>query len=399
MDKWATLEPVKLHESSKPSTKSRLLTNRFSTKPLASRSAFVGPLPAEIHILILAFLPIPSLPSYARASRALYRLSQDERLWERKWNALGVAKHDLSSILDDLEGKNLLGSTSKGPPMLTVDDEDDFGDFASAPLAVRLSTPLPTEAGNFVNFSGLTNMTLNSAPTKPSFRSLYIRAHTALIPLCRALLSPPHLVLSSLFPPPSPPRLRRQSLILHLLALFLSPSIQPLKTWSSLRYALRAAMDRFDAALLSAFDTADGKGDEPGMKEAAWGSWEVWEGKEGEEWEMGKVWAEKREIFYEGSDWNPLNNFTWVVSLKYSRYQLKLCLVYSKEGKLGFEPMDEFINHILDAIRTDGSRAVRVFPPTSGVLPAFSERLAVEVVGVINWDRLLRAEWTASTHR
>ena len=59
----------------------------------------------------------------------------------------------------------------------------------------------------------------------------------------------------------------------------------------------------------SGFDVADGKGDEVGMREAAEASWEVWDGT-GREWELGKVWAEKREIFYEQSKWKPLDNFT-----------------------------------------------------------------------------------------
>ena len=45
------------------------------------------------------------------------------------------------------------------------------------------------------------------------------------------------------------------------------------------------------------------------LREAADASWEVWDGP-GAEWELGKVWAEKREIFYEQSKWKPLDNFT-----------------------------------------------------------------------------------------
>jgi recyclin-1 len=109
-------------------------------------------------------------------------------------------------------------------------------------------------------------------------------------------------------------------------------------------------MDRFDANMLAAFDRADSRGDEEGMREAAWASWIVWEGAErgedsshvstltsstsivagslygglgaartewgglglgdtGPEWELGKVWAEKREIFYESGRWDALENF------------------------------------------------------------------------------------------
>ena len=82
--------------------------------------------------------------------------------------------------------------------------------------------------------------------------------------------------------------------------------------WETLSAALRAAVDRFEDGLLTAFDVADGKGDEKAMAEAAEASWEVWDGSGGE-WELGRVWAEKLEIFYEQSKWKPLDNFTYVL--------------------------------------------------------------------------------------
>ena len=45
--------------------------------------------------------------------------------------------------------------------------------------------------------------------------------------------------------------------------------------YDGLVLSLRSAMDHFDATLLSAFDVADGKGDEAAMKEAAESSWEL----------------------------------------------------------------------------------------------------------------------------
>ncbi|KAF8635631.1 hypothetical protein AX15_000269 [Amanita polypyramis BW_CC] len=131
-------------------------------------------------------------------------------------------------------------------------------------------------------------------------------------------------------------------------------------------------MDRFDANLLAAFDTADGRGDEDAMREAAESSWDIWESSlslDGSrapgaivEWEMGKVWAEKREIFYEHGQWNALDNFT-------------------KENQLDFDAMDEFISVALTSIKDHGSCAVRVFPPAAQVLIYFADRLANEVIG------------------
>lgn len=44
--------------------------------------------------------------------------------------------------------------------------------------------------------------------------------------------------------------------------------------------------------------------------------------------------------------------------------------------------MDSFISFVLQAIEEHGSRAVRVFPPTSQVLISFAERIASEVVSL-----------------
>ena len=52
----------------------------------------------------------------------------------------------------------------------------------------------------------------------------------------------------------------------------------------------------------------------------------------------------------------------------------------SPNDGLDFRPMDEFISHILQSIRDNGSAAVRIFPPPSGVLQLYSDRLAMEVV-------------------
>ena len=74
--------------------------------------------------------------------------------------------------------------------------------------------------------------------------------------------------------------------------------------------SLRSAIDRLDTSLLAAFDHADSRGEEDKMREAAESCWEVWDGVG--DWELGKVWAEKREIFYEQGQWEPMDNFKCV---------------------------------------------------------------------------------------
>ncbi|KAG8918286.1 F-box protein: endocytic membrane traffic, recycling ReCYcling 1 [Tulasnella sp. 418] len=275
-------------------------------------------------------------------------------------------------------------------------EDDDFGDFASAtgttisPVVPRSqpgwtvmedfsgTSSTPTR-NSFLNGNSLNNSKASSSPAT-EYRSKYIRAHTLLKPLLPTLLSPSHLILTNLFPSTSSNTLSllQQSQTLHLLLLFLSPQIQPVLAWPSLLTSLKSAIDRFEAASLSAFDVADGLGEEKGMKDAAYASWELWEsnrentktasnllstgGGRGMDWELGKVWAEKKDIFYEAGQWDPIKNFT-------------------ASKTLDFQPMDDFMKHVLDAIRTHGAMAVRVFPPPSGVLISFCERLANEVVG------------------
>ena len=80
--------------------------------------------------------------------------------------------------------------------------------------------------------------------------------------------------------------------------------------WGFLRQALLAAADRFDSTCLVAFEVADSKDDERGMCIAAESSWKVWEAGGGvrDQWECGRVWVEKREVFYENAKWDPAEN-------------------------------------------------------------------------------------------
>jgi recyclin-1 len=260
MDKFAILEPTKLNASA-ATTSARLLYRNHTQKP-STGLAFVGRLPADLHLLVLTHLPVPDIPSYCRCSRRTASLAREDKVWEIKWKSLGVEKHNLADVLDALEK------------------------LAQGEAAA-----------------------LRSAPTISSFQSKYIRAHLLLKSTTSALTSPPHLILSALTPFVSS-SLIQQAKILHLLSLFLSPLVQPLKAWGSMYASLRSAIDRFEATLLAAFDHADSQGEEDKMREVAESSWEVWDGAG--DWELGKVWAEKREVFYEQGHWDPLDNFKYV---------------------------------------------------------------------------------------
>ncbi|KAJ4490293.1 exocyst complex component Sec10-like protein [Lentinula aciculospora] len=350
MDKFKTLEPLKLYSTA------------ASVSPIRKATVapqFVGKLPSNLHLLILSYLPVPDFPAYARCSHATAALAESEMIWEKRWTSLKMDNKGLGAVLDDLE-EHLRGraaeSRAAAPPTITVDDE--FGDFASVDVP---SDEMGDFVGAFQNPTTPMSASLwtNSFKSTSTFRAQYIRAHNLLKPLIKTLSSPPHIILDDLAAAVTS-SLRLEASTLRLLFLFLSHIIQPVRKWREYKATLRSAMDRFDANLLAAFDKADEKGDENGMREAADSSWLVWDGADND-WEMGKVWAEKREIFYDQS-WDPLANFT-------------------EDRRLAFDAMDDFMSLVLNAISEHGSRAVRVFPAEAGVLISFSERVASDVVG------------------
>jgi len=287
MDKFTTLEPTRLYASS-------ALNKRASKAPTISR--WIGKLPADLHLLVLNHLPIPDIPAYARASKATADLSRDEKVWQRRWNDLCVTRHALDDTLDELESKQKAKTRTRSPPTIPVDSfDDEFGEFTSAPGIPSI----PSLSAAFP-FTG-------ALPGKQTFRVRYMRAHSILKMCLAPLQQPPHAVISSLTPLIGE-SLLSQARSLRLLSYFLSPHIQSVRNWDILLAALKATIDRFDSSLLTAFDAADSRGDEVMMKEAAHASWQVWPGIG--DWEMGKVWAEKREILYEQGRWDPLANFT-----------------------------------------------------------------------------------------
>lgn len=305
MEKFETLQPTRLYA---PDVKTSKLS-KATTAP----TQFVGRLPIDLHILVLVHLPIPDFPAYARCSRSLSNLSRHEKVWEVKWNALRFAKYThFKALLDELEDSKKIkdgGLMKNMPPTLAVGDvDDDFGDFAQAQVPATAGF-MAIEDKNQV-YASISSM------RPPANLELFQRVHRLLKPYAPSLTSPPHAILASLFPsmpgvPPVP--LLQQSRILHLLLLWLSPQIKPLRKWRDYSASLRSAVDRHEANLLAAFDIAESRNDEKGMTEAAKASWEVFDGAG--EWELGRVWAEKREIFYEAAKWNPMDNLTYVYLL------------------------------------------------------------------------------------
>jgi recyclin-1 len=288
MDKFATLEPIRLHSQSSSSQSRSGAPPKPAHQPKSS--PLIGRLPTSLHLLILTYASIPTIPAYARSCRALLSLARSEELWNARWLNLDLDRLGLSHVLDVLEEKahgEKAREREKQPPTLMVDD-DEFGDFASGGMQA-----VDDEMGEFVGGSvpstpfgaaafaarPISVPVDTASPTgkKDASRLKYIRAHSLLVPCARVLTQPSHLILtalaallpsqtsSSLIPrtptSPKPPSsdsnastLILQAQLIHVLALFLSPANQPLVTWQTLSDYLRGTSDRFQAALYASAD-------------------------------------------------------------------------------------------------------------------------------------------------
>ncbi|WVR07610.1 hypothetical protein IAU60_004652 [Kwoniella sp. DSM 27419] len=425
MDKWAPIAPSNKGGPSTHNLSARFASVLKPSKPSARGSTSTGPLvgrwPENVLLHIIDHLPIPDLPNVARANRACARLVKDERGWEVRCRWLDLPP-ETASPRQDSPRKQL--PTPKKPSFsggsksrFSVDDdfgdfssqgndvfEDvDFGDFEGARANGHTSgsgrkeqnlldfdeMPLPsrpTGSGQQARTTGFFALTptkpkssgpYSNVPPGPYYRA-YKSYHLSLLPHCRSIRSSPSpsSTLSLLFPPTAAtgmaPPLPVQSDLLLALLLFLSPRLQPLREWGFLRQALLAAADRFDSTCLVAFEVADSKKDENGMRTAAQSSWRVWEAGGGsrDQWECGRVWVEKREVFYDTARWDSSENIVKVQST-----------TGGTTRQLDFTPMDAFISHVLEAFRIDAELALRVFPANASVILSFCDRVASDVIG------------------
>lgn len=333
----------------------------------------VGRWPEDILVRVAGHLPVQDTPAFARANRALARIARDEANWKARCAVLCVepqaGESDFASILSSLIAPNadspedktaepaasdMRETTSTSKPRLSVskprtssmnrprtvsgkdddfgdfgeagnDFEDvDFGDFTAAKAGEKSlldfdAVPLPSRpaTGRATGFFAVAPPSSAATTNGPGpYYNAYKKRHSELVPLCQHLRtsSAPSTTLSLLFPPSPttglPPTLEEQGNVLLELLHFLSPQIQPLQDWGFLRQALLAAADRFDSTCLVAFEMADSRKDEAGMRIAADASWKVWDAGGGrrEEWECGRVWVEKREVFYEAGKWDAAEN-------------------------------------------------------------------------------------------
>jgi recyclin-1 len=130
-------------------------------------------------LLLLAHLPIPDVPAYARTCHTTVSLVHDDSLWEKQWRALGIDQYALQDVLNMLEARSK-ASTAESDRDIA---DEEFGDFMS------VSGP-PSQMGNFVGGGGAALSSLfmlalslslpHPSTTNATFKSKYIHAHSLL---------------------------------------------------------------------------------------------------------------------------------------------------------------------------------------------------------------------------
>lgn len=239
MDRYSTLEPVRLHGQAHPT------------------SLFVGKLPTDLHLLVLSYLPVPDFPAYSRCSHATSSLAVTDKIWQSRLGALGPHS---PAVLEHLENvaKSQNGSAPKGPATLQATVDDEFGSFETggdvgSSLMSGAEDPSAGEYTDFVGaFDAFTVVEPPTMPKKETPLTQYIRAHNLLKPLLRTLSAPPHLVLNALDKVAMPAdfgyeggMLMMRAQVLDLMAHFLSDAVKPVRNCATLMYSLRGAIDRF----------------------------------------------------------------------------------------------------------------------------------------------------------
>lgn len=317
----------------------------------------VGRVPASVFARIVGHCALSNVPHVARASRASAMVCMsDDRAWERRCQLAGVVVEKRT--------RRRVSQGARSPPSLPTprfgeDDhngDDEFGGFAEIAIEappraagsldlLGSSSPLPSSdrrssRGFFPLSPTLPSSTSHRSPPLCDSYVAY-RSHChQLAPYISILRSSssisPSQLLSSLFPPSTSPTLDSQSATLQALLRHLSDGIEPTRDWGWLRQVLQGVCDRFESTCLAAFEKAEGRankvdgGDVKQMKMAAEASWAIWrtlretatssgggrqqqqrrrrERDDAADWELGRVWVEKREVFYEAGRWDPGQN-------------------------------------------------------------------------------------------
>ena len=277
------------------------------------------------------------------------------------------------------------------PPLLTSSPLKPTSPFHQPFVPSPLGLPLLAPAA-----SSNTTSSFTKQPT-PQDDFIYVHGLLRPLLIYLVPATPPHQLLMRLFPPvelppqplkhrskpslvptngtarPWPSETYFQAMLLHLITLWLGDRVKGVRKDKTVitDQILRGAVDRFEVAMLKQFEDADGRADEWAMREAAWCAWEIWEwrdylpksgaskalagpsgnhlstatglmfgggiGSTGDVtsavWEVGKVWIERREVFYETGRWDPNLNFTCVSTVLPSSSNSQGIVLYILTGR------------------------------------------------------------------
>jgi len=170
MERWTALLPDRANSGT---------IRDYDNPRLPPPPRLIGRLPAEAYIAVLAHLPIPDIPQFARCSRACARLARDDRLWRRKLEWLDYKgpgqvewRAPFGAVTDQVVQSPTTSTKPnpfKPPPpahssrpisahkqsLLGATDIDEFGDFlAAGPEHEPVATAGSDDDDEFGDFNG-----------------------------------------------------------------------------------------------------------------------------------------------------------------------------------------------------------------------------------------------------
>ncbi|CAG8529642.1 9743_t:CDS:10 [Funneliformis caledonium] len=327
-------------------------------------------LPPDLLIRILGYLPITSLPNFARACRRFKVLVYDDELWEQHLKVLGIWKDYGNGDIMNAPVEPLYVNakhTVRGKADMMLNDCSEFDPIATPPA----SPTTPNHTGNLLDFAIKTarsHKTLSLIPGLPSdpfsqkSRAASTgAARTAFKKIYRELL-PYYLDFrhrrkdSRLFKEYNDPA--DQAKMLARLINF--GKINITLDSEQINGALETTIEYFENSALHHFELAYNVNNTTEMQKWAAILLNLNGGSA-----CIQVFIQKNSIFFDYL-YNPLDNFTYGST--------------SHLSELSYASMKEFFNYVEEEIKKQAILINQVFPQDADVFYTFVERVVEDVI-------------------
>ncbi|UZO14240.1 uncharacterized protein OCT59_005700 [Rhizophagus irregularis] len=325
-------------------------------------------LPPDLLIRILKYLPIASLPNFARACRRFKVLVYDDELWEQRLKTLGVWKDYENGDIMNAPVEPLYVNakhTVKGKDNNKFNQDSKFSEFD--PFASPPSSPTtPNNTGNLLDFAITTANSLIPGLPLDSFSQKSRAASTG---FARSSFKNIFLELlpyyldfrhrrkdSRLFKEYNDPS--DQSKMLARLLSFGKLNIT--LDSEQINNALETTIEYFENSALHHFELAYNVQNISEMQKWATILLNLNGGSA-----CIQVFIQKNSIFFDHL-YDPMDNFT--------------CLTISNIGELNYMQMTEFFNYVEEEMNKQASLISQIFPQDADVFYTFVERVVEDVI-------------------